>query len=44
MTRTPPRYDTLANLRYRDFSRVAERIDAAHAATARYLDRQARGR
>ncbi len=41
--RTPPRYDTLANLRYRDFSRVVERIDAARAATTRYLERQERG-
>jgi NTE family protein len=35
--REPPRYDTLTNLRYRDFSRVAARIDAAYTATARYL-------
>jgi NTE family protein len=42
--RTPARYDSLASLRYRDFSRVAERIDAAHAATARYLDRLEGGR
>ncbi len=41
--RTPPRYDTVANLRYRDFSRVVERIDAAHAATTRYLERLERG-
>ncbi len=39
--RDPPRYDTLANLRYRNFSRVAERIDAAHRASARYLEAQA---
>ncbi len=37
--RTPARYDSLASLRYRNFSRVTERIDAAYAATARYLDR-----
>jgi NTE family protein len=30
--------EPLANLRYRDFSRVVERIDAAHRATRRYLD------
>jgi NTE family protein len=35
--REPPRYDTLANLRYRDVSQVMERADAAHAATAAYL-------
>ncbi len=42
--RRSPRYDTLANLRYRDFSHVAARIDAAHAATIRYLEREERGR
>jgi NTE family protein len=40
--REPPRYDTLANLRYRDFSRVSERIDAAYAATSRYLAQEPR--
>ncbi len=40
--RSPPRYDSLANLRYRDSSRVSERIEAAYAATGRYLDRQVR--
>jgi NTE family protein len=40
----PPRYDSLANLRYRDFSRVVARIDAAHAATKRYLERRERAR
>ncbi|MDQ6857236.1 MAG: patatin-like phospholipase family protein [Candidatus Dormibacteraeota bacterium] len=40
----PPRYDSLANLRYRDFSRVSARINAAHTATARYLERQERAR
>lgn len=42
--RSPPRYDTMANLHYRDFSRVVERIDAAHTATRRYLERQDRAR
>ncbi|MBV9593720.1 MAG: patatin-like phospholipase family protein [Actinobacteria bacterium] len=34
----------LATLRYRDTRRVAERIDRAYAASARYLDRVARPR
>ena len=42
--RVPPRYDTIASLRYRDASRVAARMDTAHAATLRYLGRQARAR
>jgi NTE family protein len=36
--RTPPRYDDLSQLRYRDFSHVARRIRQAHRATLRYLD------
>ena len=39
--REPIRYDSLANLRYRDISRLTGRIEAAHAATARYLARVA---
>lgn len=34
----PPRYDSLANLRYRDFSRLQGRVEAARGATLRYLD------
>ena len=37
--RRPPRYDSLANLRYRDTSKVEARIDTAYAATQRYLQR-----
>jgi NTE family protein len=33
----PPRYDSLAQLRYRDFRSVAKRIQLAHRATAKYL-------
>jgi NTE family protein len=35
--REPPRYDSLAQLRYRDFRSVAKRIELAHRATAAYL-------
>ncbi|MDQ2961200.1 MAG: patatin-like phospholipase family protein [Candidatus Dormibacteraeota bacterium] len=35
--REPPRYDSLASLRYRDVSQVMERADAAYTATAAYL-------
>ena len=35
--REPPRYDSLANLRYRDFSRLDGRIESAYAATKQYL-------
>ena len=34
----PPRYSDLSQLRYRDTSRIAERIARARAATAAYLD------
>ena len=33
----PPRYADLSALRYRDFSRVSERIELAHEASAEYL-------
>jgi NTE family protein len=36
--RTPPRYDDLSQLRYRDFSQVERRIQQAHRATLAYLD------
>jgi len=36
--RTPPRYDDLSQLRYRDFSQVERRIRQAHRATLKYLD------
>ena len=32
-----PRYNDLSQLRYRDFSRVPERIESAYEATSRYL-------
>jgi NTE family protein len=35
--REPPRYDSLAQLRYRDFRSAARRIQLAHRATAAYL-------
>lgn len=38
----PPRYDSLAQLRYRDFRSVAKRISSAYEATLRYLDDQPR--
>lgn len=34
----PPRYDSLAQLRYRDFRSVPKRIKVAYEATGRYLD------
>jgi NTE family protein len=34
----PPRYSDLKQLRYRDASRVQERIESAHEATMRHLD------
>ena len=34
----PPRYDSLAQLRYRNFRKLGDRIDRAHRATAEYLD------
>jgi len=34
----PPRYSDLSQLRYRDASRVRERIDSAREATGRHLD------
>jgi NTE family protein len=34
---TPPRYNELSNLRYRDFSQVARRITSAYEASRRYL-------
>jgi NTE family protein len=34
----PPRWSDLSQLRYRDASRVVERIASAHEATLRYLD------
>ena len=34
---SPPRYNDLSQLRYRDTSRIRQRIDDAHAASARYL-------
>jgi len=34
----PPRYASLSQLRYRDFSRVAGQIERAHRATLDYLD------
>ncbi len=40
--RDPPRYDTLATLRYRNFTHAVHRIDAAYHATARYLARRER--
>jgi NTE family protein len=36
--RAPPRYDDLAQLRYRDFSQVERRIRQAYRATLAYLD------
>jgi NTE family protein len=39
----PPRYDDLRQLRYRDFTAVGKRIEQAHRATARYLDRHGLG-
>jgi NTE family protein len=39
----PPRYDDLRQLRYRDFSAVGRRIEQAHRATARYLERHGLG-
>jgi NTE family protein len=33
----PPRYNDLSQLRYRDTSRIGERIDRAHAASLAYL-------
>ena len=33
----PPRYGDLSALRYRNFSRTAERIDQAHHASLDYL-------
>lgn len=38
--RHPPRYDSLANLRYGDMSRVQSRIAAARTATTEYLARR----
>ncbi len=38
--REPPRYDSLATLRYRDFTPVGPRIDAAYDASSRYLARR----
>jgi NTE family protein len=35
---SPPRYSDLSQLRYRDTSRIADRIEQAHAASSRYLD------
>ena len=35
--REPPRYDSIANLRYSDFSRVERRVEEAHRATSAYL-------
>lgn len=40
--REPPRYDSLAQLRYRDFRSVARRIASAYEATLHYLDDEAR--
>ena len=37
--RRPPAYDSLANLRYRDYSRMDGRIEAAYTASKRYLAR-----
>jgi NTE family protein len=34
---TPPRYNDLSNLKYRDFSQVARRISSAYDASRRYL-------
>jgi len=34
----PPRYNDLSQLRYRDTSRIAERIESAHQASLTYLD------
>lgn len=34
----PPRYDSLGQLRYKNFRSVARHIENAHAATAAYLD------
>ena len=34
----PPRYSDLSQLRYRDTSKIADRIAQAHAASVRYLD------
>jgi NTE family protein len=34
---SPPRYNDLSQLRYRDTSRIRERIERAHEAAARYL-------
>jgi NTE family protein len=39
----PPRYSDLSQLRYRDASRVRERIAGAREATARYLDEHGLG-
>lgn len=39
---TGPRFNDLRQLRYRDFSDIDERIDAADRATSDYLDRGAR--
>lgn len=40
----PDRYDSLGQLRYRDFRSVAKRVRLAHEATARYLDDPVRAR
>jgi NTE family protein len=41
--RDPPRYNDLSQLRYRDTSHVADRIDRAHEATAAYLEQHGLG-
>ena len=41
---TGPRFNDLRQLRYKDFSDIESRIDAAERATARYLVEQALGR
>lgn len=38
-SKEPPAYDSLANLRYRDYSRLDGRIEAAYRASKRYLER-----
>jgi NTE family protein len=38
----PPRYNDLSQIRYRDASRVRERIAGAREATARYLEEHQR--
>jgi hypothetical protein len=37
---TAPVYKDLSQLRYRDLSRISERIDLAYEATSRYLANQ----